>query len=167
MAYTIIKDSRQVEHNFTSIIRAPARCALPMPMEFHPITRLHIPLDPGTGAAHSFADWNTEIVLRVLVTIIRRFGGRKRDEESSQLRYPYVCDTSRTYCDRTSPRAYPARILEATTCWSKPELVDLAVHQISQRIKAKTTLVGKEPNKKTLPISKEVPAIHALRWRYS
>ena len=37
MAYTIIKDKKQVEHNFTSIIRPRARCALPMPMELHPI----------------------------------------------------------------------------------------------------------------------------------
>ena len=62
------------------------------------------------------------------------------------------------YCDRTSPRSCPARILNATTCWSKPELVDLAVHQMSLRMKAKITLVGKEPNKKTLSISTEVPS---------
>ena len=36
MAYTIIKDKKQVEQNFTSIIRARAPSALPMPMEFHP-----------------------------------------------------------------------------------------------------------------------------------
>ena len=40
MAYTIIKDKKQVEHNFTSIIKARARSALPMPMEFHPIAWL-------------------------------------------------------------------------------------------------------------------------------
>ena len=158
MAFTVIKDRKQVEHNFVSIIRARARCALPMPMEFHPVAWLHILINPETGAALSFADWNAEVVLRVLATIARRLGCRKRGEEPSELRYPYVCDTSRMYCDRTSPRAYPARILQATTCWSKPELVDLAVHQISQRIKAKTTSVGKEPNKKTLPISTEVPS---------
>ena len=146
MAYTIIKDRKQVEHNFVSITRARARCALPISMEFHPIAWLHIPQNPETGAAHSFADWNAEIVLRVLATIVQRLGGRERSEEPSELRYLYVCDTSRIYCDRTSPRAYPARILQTTTCWSKPELVDLAVHQIFQRIKAKTTSVGKEPN---------------------
>ena len=158
MAYTIIKDKKQVEYNFASIIRARARCALPMPMEFHPIAWLHIPLDPETGAADSFANWNAEVVLRVLTTIVQRLGGRKRGEEPIGLRYPYVCDTSRMYCDRNSPRACQARILDATTCWSKPELVDLAVHQISLRIKAKTTLVGKEPNKKTLPFNTEVPS---------
>ena len=41
MAYTIIKDKKQVKHNFASIIRARARCALPMPMEFHPIACTH------------------------------------------------------------------------------------------------------------------------------
>ena len=158
MAYTIIKDRKQVEHNFVSIIRARARCALPMPMEFHPVAWLHIPINPESGPVLSFADWNAEVVLRVLATIVQRLGGRERGEEPSELRYPYVCDTSRMYCDRTSPRAYPARILQATTCWSKPELVDLAVHQISQRKKAKTISVEKEPIKKTLPVSTEVPS---------
>ena len=108
-AYTVIKDRKQVEHNFVSIIRARARCALPLPMEFHPVAWLHIPINPETGAALSFADWNAEVVLRVLATIVQRLGGRERGEEPSELRYPYVCDTSRVYCDRTSPRAYPAR----------------------------------------------------------
>ena len=116
------------------------------------------PHKPETGAALSFADWNAEVILRVLATIVQRLGFRERSEEPSELRCPYVCDTSRMYCDRTSPRAYPARILQATTCWSKPELVELAVHQIFQRIKAKTTSVGKKPNKKTLPIRIEVPS---------
>ena len=158
MAYTIIKDKKQVEHNFASIIRARARCALPMPMEFHPIAWLHIPLDPETGAADSLANGNAEVFLRVLATIVQRLGGRKRGEEPTGLRYSYVCDTSRMYCDRASPRAYPARIPDATTCWSKPELVELAVHQISLRMKARITLVCKEPNKKTLPLSTEVPS---------
>ena len=119
---------------------------------------LHIPLYPETGAADSFANWNAEVVLRVLATIVQRLGGRKRGEEPTGLRYPCVCDTSRMYCNRTGPRAYPARILDATTCWSKPELVDLAVHQTSLRMKAKVALVGKEPNKKTLLFSTEVPS---------
>ena len=157
MAYTIIKDKKQVEHNFTSIIRARARYALPMLMEFHPITWLHIPLNPATGAAHSLADWNTEVILRILATVIQRLGGRRRGEKPSGLRYLYVCDTSRKYCDRTNPRAHPSHILEATTCWSKPELVDFAVHQTSQRMKAKTPSVAKEPNRKALPISIDVP----------
>ena len=157
MAYTIIKDKKQVEHNFTSIIKARARCALPMPMEFHPIAWLNIPLNPATGAAHSLADWNSEIILRILATAIQRLGGRRRGEEPSGLRYPYVCDASRMYCDRTNPRAHPSNILQATTCWSKPDLVDFAVHKSSQRMKAKTPSVAKEPIRKTLPINTEVP----------
>ena len=157
MAYTIIKDKKQVEHNFTSIIKARARCALPMPMEFHPITWLHIPLNPATGAAHYLADWDTEVILRILSTVIQRLCGRKRGEEQSELRYPYVCDISRMYCDRTNPRAHRSHILEATTCWSKPDLVDFAVHQTSLRMKTKTPSVAKEPNRRALPISIDVP----------
>ena len=157
MAYTSIKDKKQVEHNFTSIIKARARCALPMPMEFHPIAWLHIPLNPATGAAHSLADWNSEIILRILATAIQRLGGTRRGEEPSGLRYLYVCDASRMYCDRTNPRAHPSNILQATTCWSKPDLVDFAVHQTFQHMKAKTPSVAKEPNRKTLPINTEVP----------
>ena len=128
-----------------------------MPMEFHPVAWLHIPLNPATGAAHSLADWNSEIILRILATAIQRLGGRRRGEEPSGLRYPYVCDASRMYCDRTNPRAHPSNILQATTCWSKPDLVDFAVHQTSQHMKAKTPSVAKEPNRKTLPINTEVP----------
>ena len=158
MAYTIIKDKKQVEYNFTAIIRARARCALPMPMEFHPVAWLHVPLDPETGAADSFAGWNAEVVLRVLATIVQRLGGRKRGEKPTGLRYPYDCDTSRMYCDRTNPRVHTACILEATTCWSKPEPVDLAVHQLFQRLKTMIPSVAKEPSKKTLPVSTEVPS---------
>ena len=129
-----------------------------MPMELHPIAWLHIPLDQETGAADSFANWNAEVVLRVLATIIQRLGGRKRGEEPTGLRFPYVCDTPRMYCDRTSPRAHPARILNTTTCWSKQDILDLAVHQIIQRVKAKTPLVAKDSNKKTLPVSTEIPS---------
>ena len=120
MAYTIIKDKKQVEYNFTAIIRARARCALPLPMKFLPVACLHIPLDPETGAADSFAGWNAEVVLRVLATIlatiIQRMGGRKRGERPTGLRYPYVCDTSRMYSDQNNPRVHTTRILGATTC---------------------------------------------------
>ena len=151
MAYTINKDKKQVEHNFTAIIRAhpSSQC--------HPIAWLHIPLNLSTGAADSFTDWNAEVILRIIATTIRRLGGRKQGDEPSEIRYPYVCDTSRMYCDRTSPRAHPARILETTTCWAKPDLVDLAVHQTSLRMKTMTPSVAKEPNRKALPISADVP----------
>ena len=56
MAYTVYKDRKQVDKSFAAIFRARARCALPMPMEFHPVARLHIPIDPHTGAVDSFAE---------------------------------------------------------------------------------------------------------------
>ena len=169
MAYTIIKEKKQVEYTFidyinitinthTSIIRRRARCALPMPMKFHPVAWLPIPLNQETGAADSFADWNTEVVLRVLATIIQRLGGRKRGEAPTRLRYPYVCDTSRMYCARTNPRVHTARMLDATTCWSKPELVVSAVHQLSLHMKATIPSVAREPSKRILPVSTEVPS---------
>ena len=116
-------------------------------------------LNLSTGGADSFTDWNAEVILRVTATTVRRLGGRKRGEEPSELRYPYICDTSRMYSDRTSPRAHSARILDMTTCWSKPDLVDLAIHQTSLRMKAKTPSVAKEQNRKALPISTIVPNI--------
>ena len=127
-------------------------------MEFHPDAWLHIPLNQETGAADSFADWNAEVVLRILATIIQRLGGRKRGEAPTGLRYPYVCDTSRKYCDRTNPRVHTARILDATTCWSKPVLVDLAVHQLSLLVRAMIPSVAREPSKRTLLVSTEVPS---------
>ena len=129
-----------------------------MPMKFQPVAWLHIPLDPKTGAADSFAGWDTAVTLRVLATIVQRLGGRKRGERPTGLRYPYVCDTPQRYCDRTNPRIHTARILEATTCWSKPELVDLAVHQLFQRLKTMIPSVARERNKKTLPVCAEVPS---------
>ena len=39
LAYTVIKDRKQVEYNFTAIIRARVRCAPPMSKKFPP--RLH------------------------------------------------------------------------------------------------------------------------------
>ena len=41
---------------------------------------------------------------------------------------------------------------------SKPELVDLAVHQLSQRVKAMISSVASEPSKKTLPVRTEFPS---------
>ena len=129
-----------------------------MPIEFHPVAWLHIPLNHETGAADSFADWNVEVVLRVLGTKVQRLGGKKRGEAPTGLRYSYVCDTSRMFCDRTNPRVDTARILDATTCWSKTEMVDLAVHQLSQRMKSTVSSVAQGPNKKTFPLSTEVPS---------
>ena len=49
MAYLIIKEKKQVEHNFVTLIRARARCALPMPLDLHPVEWLHAPINPSTG----------------------------------------------------------------------------------------------------------------------
>ena len=56
MAYTVIKGRKQVEQNFAEIIRARAPCALPIPIEFHPVAWLHLPIDPHTDAVDSFAE---------------------------------------------------------------------------------------------------------------
>ena len=140
-----------MEHNFAAIIRARARCALPMPMEFHPVALLHIPIDPHTGAVDSFAEWDVPVVLQILSTIVQRLGGRKQGQAPSGLHYLYVCDTSRKYCNRAEPRVHTARILQ-----SRPELVDLAVQQVFQRLKTTVYSVARELARKTLPISANV-----------
>ena len=58
MAYTIIKDKKQVEYNFSALIRARARCAVPMSLELHPVEWLHAPVEPTTGALQGFASWD-------------------------------------------------------------------------------------------------------------
>ena len=158
MAYTVIKDGRQVEHELVTIIRARARCALPMPMEFHPVAGLHVPIDPHTGAVDSFADWDEQVILRILATIVQRLGGRKRGEAPSGLHYSYVCDTSRTYCNRVEPLVNTANILETTDCWSRPDLGDLAIHQLFQRLRSTVPSVAREPIRRTLLISAEAPS---------
>ena len=103
MAYTIIKDRKQVEHNYATLIHACACCALPLPLEFHLIWWLHIPLNPETGALNDFPGWDVPVILRILTTTIPRLVGRVHGEAPSGLYYPYVCDISRMYCARTEP----------------------------------------------------------------
>ena len=104
-------------------------------------------------------DWDEPVVLRILATINKRLGGRKRGKkEPSGLRYPYVCDSSRMYCIRAEPRIQTARILDAITCWSKPELVDFATHQQFQRLKTTVPTVTRESSRRSLPVSTEVPS---------
>ena len=133
-----------MEYNFAAIIRAPARCALPMRMVFHPVVWLHIPIDPHTGAVDSSAGWDVPVILRILATIVQRLGCKNWGEAPSGLHYPYVCDTSRMYCNRAEPRVHTARILDATTCWSRPELVGMAVHQLFQRLRTTVPSVARE-----------------------
>ena len=116
---------------------ARARCALPLPLEFHPVSWLHAPLDPNNGAVATFVGWDEQVVMRVLNTVVQRLGGRKSGEGPAELHHSYVCDTSRMYCIRAEPRIQTARILDTITCWSKPELVGLAIHQQFQHMKRK------------------------------
>ena len=77
MAYTVFKERRQVEHNYLTLIRARARCALPLPLEFHPVAWLHVTLHPNNGAVATFINWDEPTIIRILNTIIQRLGGRK------------------------------------------------------------------------------------------
>ena len=61
------------------------------------------------------------------------------------------------YCNRAEPCVHTARILDATTCWPHPELVNFAVHQVFQRLKITVPSIGRELARKTLPIGAEVP----------
>ena len=158
MAYTVIKERRQVYYNYLTLIRARARCALPLPLEFHPVAWLHVPIDPNSRAVATFVDWDEPVVIRILNMIIQRLGGRKPSEEPSGLRYSYVCDTLRMYCVRGEPRVQTARILEAITCWTKPELVDLVIHQQFQHMRTTVPTIAREPNRKSLPVGTEVPS---------
>ena len=78
MAYTIIKKKKQVEHNFVTLIRARARCAIPMSFELHLVEWLHAPLNPSTGALQNFGSWDEPGILRVLTNAMQRL----EDEES-------------------------------------------------------------------------------------
>ena len=158
MAYTVIKDRRRAEQKFVTKIRARARCALPIPMELHLVAWLDVPIHPDTVAVDSFADWDEQVVLRILTTIAQRLGVRKRGEAPSGLHYPYVCDTSTIYCNRAQPRVKTANILETTTCYSRPDLVDLAVHQLFQRLMSTVPSAARKPNRRTLSISAKTPS---------
>ena len=62
------------------------------------------------------------------------------------------------YCIRAEPRVQTARILDAITCWTRPELVDLVIHQQFQHMRTKVPTIAREPNRKNLPVSAEVPS---------
>ena len=116
------------------------------------------PLRAQQGAVAPFVDWDEPVVIRILNTIVQRLDGRKRGEEPSVLHYSYVCDTSRMYCIRAEPRVQTARILDAITCWTKPELVDLAIHQQFQHMRTTVPTIARKPNRKSLSVSAEVPS---------
>ena len=116
------------------------------------------PLNPNNGTVATFDGWDVPVVLRILSTIIQRLGGRRKGEEPTGLLYPYACDISRVYCARAEPRGHTARILNTITCWAQPELVDLAIHQTFQQLLTTVPTVAREPNRKDLPVSTDVPS---------
>ena len=87
-----------MEHNFVTLIRARARCTLPMTLEFHPVAWLHIPIC--LDAVDEFTDWDETVILRILTAVVQGLGGRRRGKAPSGLHYPYVSDMSRMYCER-------------------------------------------------------------------
>ena len=85
MACTVIKDKKQVKHNFVSLIRARARCALPLPLEFHQVAWLHIPIRADTGEVDQFPDWDETVILRILTAVVQRLAGRRCTDAPSGL----------------------------------------------------------------------------------
>ena len=61
------------------------------------------------------------------------------------------------YNPRTEPQPDTATTLSNTTCWANPPMIDRMVHQNYQTLKAITPKIAKEPSRKILPISDEVP----------
>ena len=105
MAYTINKDKKQVEYNFNALIRARARCAVPMSLELHPVEWLHAPIEPNTGALQDFTSWDEPGILRVLTNAERRLGGRKKGSTPERLQHRVIQDVSRMYNPRATPQA--------------------------------------------------------------
>ena len=157
MAYTIIKDKKQVEYNFSALIRARARCAVPMSLELHPVEWLHAPVEPSTGALQGFASWDEPGILRVLTNPERRLGGRRKGSTPERLQHRVIQDVSRMYNPRVTPQADTAKILSDTTHWADPPIVDRMIYQGFQILKATVPKIARELNRKTLPLNEEMP----------
>ena len=157
MAYTIIKEKKQVEYNFSALIRARARCAVPMSLELHPVEWLHAPVEPTTGALQGFASWDEPGILRVLTNAERRLGGRRKGSTPERLQHRVIQDVSRMYNPRVTPQADTAKILSDTTHWADPPIVDRMIYQGFQTLKATVPKIAREPNRKTLPLNEEMP----------
>ena len=157
MAFTIIKDKKQVEYNFGALIRARARCAIPMPLELHPVEWLHAPVEPNTGALQHFTGWDEPGILRALSNAVQRLGGRRKGSTPETLQHRVVIDTSRMYNPRAEPRADTANILSKTTHWADPPIIDRLIYQEYQALKATVPKIAREPNRKPLPLSEEMP----------
>ena len=123
MAHTIMEDKKQIEYNFVTLMRARARCALPISLEFHPVEWLHVVIDPSTGVEQDFSRWDEEAILRTLTNATQRLGGRRKGSMLEKLLYRIFTDTSRMYNPRTEPRANAAMILTNITFWTDPPMV--------------------------------------------
>ena len=88
------------------------------------------------------------MILRISTTVIHRPCGIVREKAPSGQHYPYACDTSRMYCARAEPC-----VNTATIFWTKPELVDQAIHQQYQKLNTALPFMGREPTVRTLPMS--------------
>ena len=157
MAYTIIKDKKQVEHNFVTSIRSRARCALPMPLELHPVEWLHAPINPNTGTLQDFSSWDDPEILRVLTNAVQRLGGQRKGATLEKIQHKNIQDTSRMYNPRTKRPDNTAVTLTTISCWANPPVVDQTIYQNYQVLNAMTPRIAKEPIRKVLPISAEAP----------
>ena len=158
MAYTIIKDKKQVEHNFVTLIRARARCAIPRSLELHPVEWLHAPFNPSTGAFQDFASWDEPGILRVLTNAVQRLGGRRNGTTPEKLQHQNTQDTSRMYNTRTRPMDNTAVALTNITCWTNPPIADQTIYRIYQMLNATIPEIAKEPKQKVWPINTEAPS---------
>ena len=118
---------------------------------------------PHANLAHNWRNsklcWlNEEEILKTLKTVVQRLGGRDYGQEPSGLRHCFICDTSRMYAERTEPRPNTAAILQATTCWSRLEVVDQTAHQQFQKVGDSMQLIAQATTTRSTFISKELPA---------
>ena len=158
MAYTIIKDKKQVEHNFVTLIRARARCAKPMSSDLHPVEWLHAPINLSTGAFQDFASWDKPGILRASTNAVQRLGGRRKGTTPEKLQHQNIHDTSRMYNPRTRPLDNTAKALTNITCWTNPGIGDQPIFRHYQMLNATKPKIAKEPKRKVLPINTEAPS---------
>ena len=157
-AYTIIKDQKQVEHNFVTLIRTRARSAIPMSLELHPVEWLLAPINPSTGSFQDFANWDEPGILRVLTNAVQRLGGRRKGTTPEKFQHQNIQDTSRMYNPRTRPLDNTAVALTNITCWTNPPIVDQTIYRNYQMLRAIIPKIAKEPKRKNLPINTEAPS---------
>ena len=158
MAYIIIKDKKQVEHYFVTLIQARARCAIPMSLELHPVEWLHALINPGTGVLLDFASWDEPGILRLLINAVQRLGGRRKGTTPEKLQHQNTQDTSRMYNPRTRPLDNTAVAMTNITCWANPPIVDQTIYRNYQMLNATIPKIAEETKRKVLPINTEAPS---------